>query len=183
MYTKKLNISGLISLLLCLTIHVKSQTRGDYPIQPVPFTAVKVNDQFWAPRIKRNHDVTIPIALGHCYNTGRVNNFLFAAKLKTGKFCTEYPFDDTDIYKIIEGAAFSLQTFPDKYLEMRIDTLIEYVGKAQEPDGYLYTNRTIDPLHTHPWSGLKRWEKESDLSHELYNSGHLIEAAVAHYQA
>ncbi|WP_298352396.1 glycoside hydrolase family 127 protein [Runella sp.] len=182
-HTKKLTIPGLISLLLCLTIHVKSQTKGDYPIQPVPFTAVKVNDQFWAPRIKRNHDITIPIALGHCYNTGRVNNFLFAAKLKTGKFCTEYPFDDTDIYKIIEGAAFSLQTFPDKYLEMRIDTLIEHVGKAQEPDGYLYTNRTIDPLHTHPWSGLKRWEKESDLSHELYNSGHLIEAAVAHYQA
>lgn len=179
----KLKTAVLFWFVIFVTSTVKSQPKGDYPIQPVPFTAVKVNDQFWAPRIKRNHDVTIPIALEQCYNTGRVNNFLFAAKIKSGKFCTEYPFDDTDIYKILEGASFSLQTFPDKHLEARLDTLIDYVGKAQEPDGYLYTNRTIDPLHTHPWSGLKRWEKESDLSHELYNSGHLIEAAVAHFQA
>ncbi|MFD2573430.1 beta-L-arabinofuranosidase domain-containing protein [Spirosoma soli] len=157
---------------------------GDYPIQPVPFTAVKVTDQFWAPRIRRNHDVTIPIALKHCYSTGRVDNFLVAGHLKAGnKFCTEFPFDDTDIYKIIEGASYSLQTFPDKKLEAQIDTLIGYVASAQEPNGYLYTARTIDPAHPHPWSGLKRWEKESDLSHELYNSGHLFEAAVAHYQA
>lgn len=157
---------------------------GDYPIQPVPFTAVKVTDQFWAPRIWLNHDVTIPIALKHCYSTGRVDNFLVAGHLKQGsKFCTEFPFDDTDIYKIIEGASYSLQTFPDKKLEAQIDSLIGYVAKAQEPDGYLYTARTIDPLHPHPWAGLKRWEKESDLSHELYDSGHLFEAAVAHYQA
>lgn len=157
---------------------------GDYPIQPVPFTAVKVTDQFWAPRIRLNHDVTIPIALKHCYSTGRVDNFLIAGHLKQGtKFCTEYPFDDTDIYKIIEGASYSLQTFPDKKLETRIDSLIDYVAKAQESDGYLYTARTINPLHPHAWSGMKRWEKESDLSHELYNSGHLFEAAVAHYQA
>ncbi len=157
---------------------------GDYPIQPVPFTAVKVTDTFWAPRIRLNHDVTIPIALKHCYSTGRVDNFLVAGHLKPGtKFCTEFPFDDTDIYKIIEGASYSLQTYPDKKLEARVDSLITYVASAQEPDGYLYTARTIDPAHPHPWSGLKRWEKESDLSHELYNSGHLFEAAVAHYQA
>ena len=162
----------------------QSNVRGDYPIQPLPFTAVKVTDQFWAPRIRLNHDVTIPIALKHCYSTGRVDNFLIAGHLKQGsKFCTEFPFDDTDIYKIIEGASYSLQTFPDKALEARIDSLIGYVASAQEPDGYLYTARTIDPAHPHPWSGLKRWEKESDLSHELYNSGHLFEAAVAHYQA
>ncbi|MDJ1484875.1 glycoside hydrolase family 127 protein [Cytophagaceae bacterium YF14B1] len=161
-----------------------SQTKDrEYPIQPIPFTSVKVNDKFWAPRIKKNHEVTIPIALGHCYKTGRVDNFLFAAHTKEGKFCTEYPFDDTDIYKIIEGASYSLQTFPDKYLEARLDTLIDYIGKAQEPDGYLYTARTIDPAHPHPWAGMQRWVKESDLSHELYNSGHLFEAAVAHYQA
>jgi len=155
----------------------------DYPIQPVPFTAVKLNDGFWAPRIKRNHEVTIPIAIEQCYKTGRVDNFLFAAGLKEGKFCTDYPFDDTDIYKIIEGASYSIQTFPDKELEAKIDTLIEYIGKAQEPDGYLYTTRTIDPNHPHEWAGSKRWEKVSNLSHELYNSGHLYEAAVAHYQA
>jgi DUF1680 family protein len=155
----------------------------DYPIIPVPFTAVKVNDAFWAPRIKLNHEVTIPIAIDQCYKTGRVDNFLFAARIKQGKFCTEFPFDDSDIYKIIEGASFSLQTFPDKNLEARIDTLIDYIGKAQEPDGYLYTNRTIDSTDLHPWAGKKRWEKDPEGSHELYNLGHLFEAAVAHYQA
>lgn len=161
----------------------KSQTTNDYPIRPVPFTSVKVTDEFWAPRIKLNHDVTIPIALKQCYITGRVDNFKVAGHLKEGKFCTEYPFDDTDIYKILEGASYSLQTTPDPQLEARMDTLIYYVGKAQEPDGYLYTTRTIDPAHPHAWSGKERWEMESDLSHELYNSGHLFEAAVAHYQA
>jgi len=161
----------------------QSQTANDYPIRPVPFTSVKVTDEFWAPRIKLNHDVTIPIALKQCYITGRVDNFKVAGKLQEGKFCTEYPFDDTDIYKIIEGASYSLQTTPDPQLEARMDTLIEYVGKAQEPDGYLYTTRTIDPAHPHEWSGKERWEMESDLSHELYNSGHLFEAAVAHFQA
>ncbi|OIN60318.1 glycoside hydrolase family 127 protein [Arsenicibacter rosenii] len=172
-----------LSVLLSTAWSFGQASRNDYPIRPVPFTSVKVNDQFWAPRIKRNHEVTIPIALEQCYKTGRVDNFLVAGKLKPGKFCTEYPFDDTDIYKIIEGASFSLQTFPDPKLDARIDTLIAYVGKAQEPDGYLYTTRTIDPAHPHPWAGTARWVKESDLSHELYNSGHLFEAAVAHYQS
>jgi len=155
----------------------------DYPVQPVPFTAVKVSDRFWAPRIRKNHEVTIPIAIEHCYKTGRVDNFLIAAKLKPGKFLTEYPFDDSDVFKIIEGASYSLQTFPDPKLEAQIDTLIEYIGKAQEPDGYLYTARTIDPEHLHPWIGKNRWEKDPELSHELYNLGHLYEAAVAHYLA
>ncbi|GAA0527589.1 hypothetical protein LX66_0626 [Chitinophaga japonensis] len=157
----------------------------DYPIRPVPFTAVKVTDRFWAPRILSNYKVTIPIALEQCYKTGRVDNFLIAGGLKKGVFKTEYPFDDTDIYKIIEGASYSLQTFPDPKLEAQLDTLIYYIGKAQEPDGYLYTARTIakDSGKLHPWAGEKRWEKDPDLSHELYNCGHLYEAAVAHYLA
>lgn len=187
MYTKKLltlAFAGLTAFSFAQTKTSLKKAGGDYPIQPVPFTAVKVTDQFWAPRIRLNRDVTIPIALKHCYSTGRVDNFLVAGHLKAGsKFCTEFPFDDTDIYKIIEGASYSLQTFPDQKLDRQVDSLITYVAAAQEPDGYLYTARTIDPLHPHPWSGLKRWEKESDLSHELYNSGHLFEAAVAHYQA
>jgi uncharacterized protein len=158
-------------------------TAQDYPIQPVPFTAVKVNDSFWAPRIKKNHEVTIPIALDQCYKTGRVDNFLKAAHQKPGPFGTEYPFDDSDIYKIIEGASYSLQTYADPKLEAQIDVLIDYIGKAQEPDGYLYTARTIDPEHLHPWIGKNRWEKDPELSHELYNLGHLYEAAVAHFLA
>ena len=168
---------------LVVACRLKNPSEPDYPIRPVAFTSVKVNDQFWAPRIRMNHDVTIPIALNQCYKTGRVDNFMIAGKLKSGSFCTEYPFDDTDIYKIIEGASYSIQTFPDTLLEARIDSLIYYIGKAQEPDGYLYTNRTIDSTNLHPWAGRKRWEKDPELSHELYNCGHLYEAAVAHYQA
>jgi len=175
----------LIFIVLgCLLSGILSLVFGqDYLIKPVPFTSVKVDDDFWSQRIERNHQVTIPIALNQCYSTGRVDNFLFAAKIKEGEFCTEYPFDDTDIYKILEGASYTLQTFPDKALEARMDTLIEYITKAQEPDGYLYTNRTINPEKTHAWAGSTRWEKTPELSHELYNSGHLFEAAVAHFQA
>lgn len=167
--------------------HYAHQQKGDnkdYPIQPVAFTSVKFSDKFWAPRIRINQDVTIPIALGHCYNTGRVDNFKKAGKLMPGYFATQLTFDDTDIYKIIEGAAYSIQMFPNKELEARMDTLIYYIQKAQEPDGYLYTARTAgEPGKLHEWVGEKRWEKDPDLSHELYNCGHLYEAAVAHYQA
>src|SRR5664280_2742708 len=95
----------------------KSSNRADYPIQPIPFTSVKLTDNFWAPRIKRNATVTIPIAFGYCESTGRVKNFEIAAGTDTGKFQTIYPFDDSDVYKIIEGASYSLQTFPDPKLE------------------------------------------------------------------
>jgi DUF1680 family protein len=105
------------------------------------------------------------------------------AAARRGAFCTVYPFDDTDIYKTIEGASFSLSLYPDKAMELYIDTLIAKVAAAQEPDGYLYTARTIDPKNTHKWVGTERWQKERELSHELYNAGHLYEAAVAHYMA
>jgi DUF1680 family protein len=148
----------------------------------VPFTSVKLTDNFWLPRIRINHDVTIPASFERCEKTGRVKNFTMAAE-KKGKFCTVYSFDDTDIYKTIEGASFSLSLFPDKRMEAYIDSLIDIVGKAQEPDGYLYTARTIDPLNPHKWAGLQRWVKERELSHELYNAGHLYESAVAHFMA
>lgn len=154
----------------------------DYPIQAVPFTSVKLTDNFWLPRIKINHTVTIPASFERCESTGRVKNFVMAAN-KSGKFCTIYPFDDTDIYKTIEGASYSLILFPDEKLERYIDSLITIVGKAQEPDGYLYTARTINPDSVHAWAGKERWEKEREMSHELYNSGHLYEAAAAHYMA
>ncbi len=126
--------------------------------------------------------VTIPASFERCEKTGRVNNFVMAAA-HSGKFCTIYPFDDTDIYKTLEGASYSLNLFPDAKLEAYMDSLIGIVAKAQEPDGYLYTARTIDPQHPHEWSGSERWVNERKLSHELYNSGHLYEAAAAHYMA
>ncbi len=168
-----------ISLLVTVTLFAQ---KSDYPIQTVNFTSVKFMDNFWMPRMRTNHNVTIPASFERCERTGRVRNFEMAAA-RSGKFCTIFPFDDTDIYKTIEGASFSLSLFPDKKLEAYIDTLIEKVAKAQEPDGYLYTARTINPAEPHAWSGQERWSKERELSHELYNAGHLYEAAAAHYYA
>lgn len=159
-----------------------SGAQKDYPIKGISFAKVMLTDSFWLPRIKTNHTVTIPASFERCESTGRVKNFEMAAA-RTGKFCTRYPFDDTDIYKTIEGASYSLTLFPDKKLESYIDSLIMKIEKAQESDGYLFTARTIDPQRPPAWVGLKRWEKERELSHELYNAGHLYEAAVAHYQA
>ena len=167
------------SLLYSLVVSAQNK---DYPIKVVPFTQVKLTDNFWLPRIKTNATVTIPASFERCESTGRVKNFVMAAERK-GKFCTIYPFDDTDIYKTIEGASYSLSLFPNPALEKYIDSLIHIIGKAQEPDGYLYTARTIDPINVGPWLGKERWEKERELSHELYNAGHLYESAAAHFLA
>jgi DUF1680 family protein len=160
---------------------------GEYPIRPVPFTSVKLTDDFWAPRIKKNADVTIPIAFHYCETTGRIRNFEIAGGQDTGKFQTIFPFDDSDVFKIIEGASYSLQTFPDPKLDAYLDALIYKIGLAQEDDGYLYTNRTIAVMHggngLHEWANKERWLNDSISSHELYNLGHLYEAAAAHFQA
>jgi uncharacterized protein len=159
----------------------KRQT-GDYPIQPVPFTQVQINDDFWSSRIETNRRVTIPYAFEQCEETGRIDNFRIAAEMKGGGFQTVYPFDDSDVYKIIEGASYSLQVHPDSELENYLDNLISIIGKAQEEDGYLYTARTIDPDPPVRWCEGDRWSNLY-LGHELYNAGHLYEAAVAHYRA
>ena len=173
--------------LLLLAQAAWAQNR-DYPVKPVPFTAVHVTDEFWAPRIEINRAVTIPFAFKKDEETGRVDNFIRAAKALRGEPFENhkyppYPFDDTDVYKVIEGASYTLSVHPDPQLEAYIDDLITKIGAAQEKDGYLYTARTIDPAHPHPWSGNQRWILEGVDSHELYDLGHLYEAAVAHYQA
>lgn len=174
-------IKKILTVLLSVAT-VTSMSQQDYPIHSVPFTQVKLTDHFWLPRIETNRTVTIPASFERCRNTGRIKNFEMAVA-KSGKFCTTFPFDDTDIYKTIEGASFSLAVHPDKQLEAYLDSLITLIGKAQEPDGYLYTARTIDPQHPHAWSGNQRWVKEHEQSHELYNAGHMYEAAYAHFMA
>ena len=154
----------------------------DYPIQPVAFTQVHLTDDFWKPRLETNATVTIPYILNECRKNKRIDNFLIAAHKKKGAMST-YPFDDTDLYKLIEGASYSLQEKYDAKLDRELDTLIQIIGEAQEPDGYLYTFRTAHNTKMIDWMGTKRWEKDSILSHELYNCGHLYESAVAHYAA
>ena len=156
---------------------------GGYPITPVPFTYVKVTDSFWGQRLKASREVTIPLAFSKCEETGRYENFAKAAHPSNDYKVEGFSFDDTDVYKTIEGASYSMQTYPDKKLDKYIDSVLMVVAAAQEPDGYLYTARTMNPQHPHEWAGSKRWEKVEDLSHEFYNLGHMVEGAVAHYQA
>ena len=153
----------------------------DYPIHPVPFTHVKLEDAFWAPRLETNRTVSVPYALRMNEETGRVDNFRKAAKLMAGTYRGKR-YNDSDIYKSMEAAAYTLRLHPDPALDRTLDDLIAVIAKAQEPDGYLYTTRTADPAHPAPGAGPERWSNLR-VSHELYNVGHMYEAAVAHFQA
>ena len=184
---------------MALTMSAKKEqvrTNG-YPISQVPFTAVKVTpNTFWGDRIHAAREVTIPLAFQKCEETHRYENFKMAAftlqhpgheglqtpKWNVAKFMG-FSFDDTDVYKTIEGASYVLQTYPDAKLKQYIDSVLDIVAAAQEPDGYLYTARTINPEHPHGWAAHKRWAAEEHASHELYNLGHMVDAACAHYQA
>lgn len=177
---KKLTVALVLMVAMATTASAQQQ---DYPIQPVAFTKVHVHDNFWQPKMDVNANVTIPYVIAQCKTNGRMDNFLRAGKKLSGDKMSEFPFDDTDVYKAIEGASYSIQNKANPKLEAYIDTLINIIGAAQEPDGYLFTFRTVNAKQPHEWIGSKRWEKEEILSHELYNAGHLYEAAVAHYQA
>lgn len=155
-------------------------------ITPVDLRDVKLTDRFWLPIVQRIQEKTIPYALEKCRKEGRLDNFLIAGGLMEGSVKGKMPFDDTDVYKIIEGASMSLISAPNPELEKELDNMIEIIGKGQEADGYLTTWRTINPKKP-PSSWVKviegrRWES-LEASHELYNAGHLYEAAYAHYRA
>ncbi|TGY79411.1 glycoside hydrolase family 127 protein [Lepagella muris] len=155
--------------------------RPDAPVKEVAFTQVHIDDSFWAPRIETNRKVSIPSAFNECEKNGRFDNFAIAGGLKKGEHRGDFSFDDTDPYKIIEGASYSLAVEYDKQLDNYLDSVINLIAAAQEPDGYLTTCVTNKCTRLSGWWGTHRWEKIN--SHELYNSGHLYEAAVAHYLA
>src|SRR5262245_6653969 len=156
----------------------------DYPIQPVPFARTEIADAFWAPRIATNRSVTINHNLQSCERTGRIQNFVVAARKADGAFQGVFGFDDSDVYKVIEGAAYSLGLHADPQLERELDEVIAKIAAAQEPDGYLYTVGQIGKTAEKPICCVSksRWE-DLRSGHELYNAGHLFEAAVAHFQA
>ena len=158
-----------------------TEPRKDYPIRAVPLTSVRITDRFWAPKREINRTVTIPHIMQQNELTGRVDNFLKAAKKKPGSYQGQR-YNDTDVYKAIEAASWSLATHPDPQLDKKVDELIAIVAAAQEPDGYLYTPRSVDPASPAPGAGPERWSW-LHTSHELYDQGHMIEAAVAHYSA
>jgi len=176
------------ALLICMlpsaaTAQQAAGTSG-YPIGPVPFTSVKITpDSFWGQRLQASREVTVPLAFSKCEETGRYENFVHAANPSDQWKVEGYSFDDTDVYKTIEGASYLMQTYPDAKMDRYIDSIIVIMAAAQEPDGYLYTARTQNPAHPHEWAGEHRWEKVEELSHEFYNLGHMVEGAIAHYQA
>ena len=197
-----------ISFLLLCVCCVLCTRAEDYPISPVPFTQVRIAPEcFWGQRLQAARDVTVPLAFSKCEETGRYRNFEIAAEQLAGKDTHDvkvkgYSFDDTDVYKTIEGCSYLLQTFPDLTLSISVpdtktskgwqrtvlakeymDSVLAIVKTAQEKDGYLYTSRTMNPSAPHAWAGKQRWEKVEDLSHEFYNLGHMVEGAIAHYQA
>ena len=181
---KKITLISLgLILMIGLTLLLKRflTHQPDYPLKPVNFWQVKVNDHFWTPRMKTNREVTIPYLFRMNEATGRVDNFRIAAGLKKGRH-TGKRYNDSDVYKAIEAACYSLKTHPDPHLEKQVDELITLIGLAQEPDGYLFTTRTINPAQPAPGSGPERWSNLR-VSHELYNLGHLFEAVYAHYLA
>ena len=151
-----------------------------YVVQPVPFTSVKINDVFWTPRLESHVNTTLPVCIAQMRDsTSRISNFEKAAGLKSGKFEGTF-FDDSDVYKAMEGMAYSLQNRPDPEIEAIMDHWSDLIEKAQQPDGYINTFFTLERDKDY-WEENGRW---SDIGrHEMYCGGHLIEAGVAYYQA
>lgn len=143
-------------------------------LSAVPFTAVKFQDGFWMPRLKTTREVSLPHNFQWCEQTGRIANFAKAGKLAEGKFKGAL-FNDSDVFKVLEGASYALAAQPDPALEKTVDEVIAKVVAAQQPDGFLNTYFTL----AEPG---KRWTNLKD-GHELYCAGHLIEAAVVHCRA
>jgi len=174
--------------ILSSCMQEKPGHKNDYPIAPVDFTRVKLHEGFWKQRVETVHDVTIPFAIQKCKETGRIDNFIFAGGIKKGKFQGSYGFNDSDLYKIMEGAAYALMIKEDPELAAYLDTLIYYVSEAQEKDGYLYTAWTLNAndytdFACCTYSEEGQWIETSNSSHEFYNMGHMYEAAVAHFLA
>lgn len=177
---KKTLFFVLTTMLSTLGSH--ADNKGQIKIHEVPFTAVHCTDNFWAPRIDTIRTVTIPYAFQRSEKAGYIDNFAIAGGLKQGKFQSFFPFDDAEVYKISEGASYLLTVKKNPQLEAYLDSVIAIIASAQEPDGYLFTNHTINnPLHD--WVDKERWLKDWDLSHETFNAGELYEAAIAYYYA
>ena len=182
-------MKGLLTVgVVCLfALSVRAADR-DYPVKPIPFTDVSIKDRFWTPRLVTTRLVSIPYCFEKCEETGRIDNFAIAGGLMEGKYRGAL-YNDSDLYKVIEAAAYSLSVHPDPKLERYVDEVVAKIAAAQEPDGYLSTLRTIGLENVDPNNkpnlesyGAERWSR-MDHGHELYCVGHMYEAAVAYHLA
>jgi DUF1680 family protein len=154
---------------------------GDSPhLAPLPHTQVTIDDAFWSERQRVNRERTIAHIYEQCRKTGRIDALrgVYDPELvRRGVLGGNIPilFWDSDLAKWIEAASYSLATHPDAELDALLDQVIAVLARAQQPDGYLNSWFTfVEPQKR--WSNLRDW-------HELYDAGHLIEAAVAHFEA
>lgn len=167
-------------IVVCALLAAFFSFAADYPIKAASMTKTQVTGGFWFDRIATNRLVTLKTDFAKCNETPRIANFTNCAnRAKGGKFGGIF-FDDSDVYKVMEGAAYIYAETKDPELEKYMDWLIGEMSKAQEPDGYLYTARTLGGNKS--IDGTARWE-ELKWTHEFYNPGHMYEAAVAWYQA
>jgi uncharacterized protein len=176
-----------ITVLFCFYAGFSIAETRDYPIAPVPFTDVHFTDGFWQPRLETNRTSTIPYCFQKCEETGRIENFKVAGKLSEKAWQGGAGFNDSDVSKIIEGAAYSLAVRPDPKLEKYLDDLASYYAAAQEQDGFLYTYWTArgtvkDPSKIVCRPDKDRWDNIRS-AHQMYNAGHMYEAAAAHFSA
>ena len=154
---------------------VVDTTHGPHArLKPVPVSAVKLSDAFWAPRLRTNREVTLPAQYAHLEATDRLDNFRVAAGKKAGAFTGIY-FNDSDVYKWLEAASWALAAGDDPASRALVETAVTEIADAQQPDGYLNTYYMFD-------RAAERWSNLRDM-HELYCAGHLIQAAVAHHRA
>lgn len=147
---------------------------GAVRLSEIPLPKITIDDAFWSPRLEVNRTKTLEHVYKELETTGCIRNFDIAAKRATGTFGGPW-WADSDVYKWIEGASYVLATHPDPTLERKVDSLIARIASAQQPDGYLNTHVQIEEPDL----------RFRDLAffHEDFSSGHLFEAAVAHYQA
>jgi len=179
---RPLSLIPALALIGVALLSAQQAATLEYPIRPVPLDQVKVTGGFWQPKLETNRRVTIPHIMRQNETTGRVDNLRKGAGRMPGEYQGRR-FNDTDVYKVIEAAAYTLVSHPDPALAKQLDDLIDIIAAAQQPDGYLFPARTINPEKPAAGLGSERWMHENTGSHELYNFGHLYEAAVAHYRA
>ena len=161
------------ALLLVTACSQESQEKSLKLMTPVPFSDVRIDDGFWSPRLELHKFETLKVCMDQIENqTGRIQNFERAAEGEgehSGIF-----FDDSDVYKALEGMAYSLQNQPDPALEAKCDEWIDKFAAAQQADGYINTYFTLTGLENR-WTDIDK--------HEMYCAGHMIEAGVAYYKA
>lgn len=167
-----MKIYSIVFFNFVLTITVCGQQVQK--LEPVSFSKVNITDAFWKPKIDKVATKTLEACIYQTeVKTARIRNFEKVARNKGEKHEGIF-YDDSDVYKALEAMAYSLKTHPNPDLEKKCDDWIDKIAAAQQPDGYLNTFYTLNEPD-------KRY---TDMSmHEDYNNGHLIEAAVAYFNA